>query len=142
MTREEFDAAVAAAKTRNPIWFEAEREAAASLDAVAALETRLSVKLPAEYVDFLTRYGAGPFAFAVVLGLQADTGWELIEHARNLAADFVPASDAETGDYYGFIVKDGVCERCIAVWDHEEGRALGEQYPDFYEMLAARALQP
>jgi hypothetical protein len=142
MTKEEFDAAVAAAKSSNPIWFEAEREAPASADAILGLEARLSAKLPAEYVDFIARYGAGPFAFALVLGVQPGTGWELIEHARNVPAHFVPASDAETGDYYGFIVKNGVCEGCIAVWDHEDGSVLDGQYANFYEMLAARALQP
>lgn len=142
MEREEFDALVADAQAKNPVWFALERDPPASDADIAELERQLSVKLPVEFIDFLCRFGGGHFAFALVLGVEAGNEWEMARHLSQVPPGFVPASDAETGDYYGFRVTEGVCDRAVSVWDHDSSAILATPFSDFYEMLVERGLKP
>ncbi|HSP78708.1 MAG TPA: SMI1/KNR4 family protein, partial [Myxococcaceae bacterium] len=85
---------------------------------------------------------AGYFAFALVFGVEAGTEWDIVKCSAELPAGFIPVSDTGTGDYYGFVVKNDECERSVAFWDHETGTVREGVFPDFYEMLLARALTP
>lgn len=142
MKKDEFDRIVAEAEAKHPLWFQLDRDPPATLDKIVQAERNLGGRLPDEYRDFLLAHGAGHFAFALILGVETGSEWNIVQHKSALPVDFVPVSDTGTGDYFGFVVRNGRCDRPVAFWDHETGSVQESAFPDFYEMLLARALTP
>ncbi|PVE25050.1 hypothetical protein DC522_07485 [Microvirga sp. KLBC 81] len=142
MNKKEFDEMVLKAERKNPIWFELERDPPADISEIDEVESILNVRFPGEYKDFLLSYGAGYFAFMLVLGVKTETQWNVIRHASLLPSNFLPAADNASGDYYGFVVRGGECDRSVAFWDHETGSIQENVFPNFYEMLSTKALMP
>lgn len=142
MHKNEFDAIVIRSQRQNPIWFELERDPPADISEIDEAEAILNVRFPGEYKDFLLSYGAGYFAFMLVLGVKNETEWNVIRHASLLPSTFLPAADNGSGDYYGFVVRCGECDRSVAFWDHETGSIKENVFHDFYEMLSTKALMP
>ena len=98
--------------------------------------------LPADYKDFVRRYGGGDFGYANVFSAIPTSQWYIVEHNRLIEHDaFVAISDNECGDYYGFQTADGVCATEISFFDHDTNTVNVTEFPDLFEYLKVVALQ-
>lgn len=133
-------------KQKKPIWFGLEADLVCSQDDIEFIENELSVKLTNEYKTFLMNFGGGYFAFSNIFSGDKDSEWYLISKNKelNLLEDksFLAISENEVGDYYGYKVKDGVCESIISLFDHEENEIKKTIYDDFYNFVLKKALCP
>jgi hypothetical protein len=143
---EEFEELVARVRRDRPVWFGLESDALAGDAEVNEAEAALGVALPAEYREFVKRFGGGCFALANVFSVVSESDWSIVR--RNLVsalvtgAGFVAVSDNGVGDYYGFRVRDGACEAQVSIFDHSAGEVAPTEFGDLFEFLARKALAP
>jgi hypothetical protein len=140
--RDDFNALVEKARANHPRWFELERDAPADEQRVRDVELAMGVQLPEAYRSFLLDHGGGYFAFVFVFGVDADSDWFIVERNRERPPSFLAVTDPGTGDLCGFIVDaQGRCSSEVTVLDHETHAVSDTGFADFYEMIAARALE-
>ncbi len=111
---------------------------AATPEEIRQAESKLGVKLPKKYKEFVSRYGGGEFGSSVVYSLHEDSRWFIIAKALQAAylpGGFVPFSESFTGDFYGFRDKGGQLAERVWFWDHETEEILDSGFPDILEYL-------
>jgi hypothetical protein len=98
---------------------------------------------PAFYKEFLSMYGAGDFGSVTVLSPDPESGfpiWETTLRLENRECNFMGVVELDS-DYYGFLIKHGVCSNDIRRVDHElDYDILYTDYPDLYDFLAKAGL--
>ncbi|GAA1500271.1 hypothetical protein GCM10009827_005570 [Dactylosporangium maewongense] len=109
------------------------------------VQRRLGVRLPEQYRGFLLRYGAGRFLFVELLPADEGRRWVETLVGANEPVDehgsgFVAVAPVGTGDYWGFVVRDGICEDAVSFRYHEDG-AVEPAADDFLEFVAAEGLR-
>jgi antitoxin YobK len=115
----------------------------ATADDVQTVETRLDIRLPGQYRDFMSRYGGGTFLFLDLLPVVSPDGQSedlLTVNGSSLRqSGFIAISPVGTGDWWGFPLMDGVCAAAVHFWYHDESRAefFSE---DFLSFLVRRGL--
>lgn len=144
MEVESFDRLVDEIRAAHPTWLELPPDAPPTSEVLAEVATRLPGRLPSEYLDFVSRYGGGDFAFTHVYSLDPASDMYLV--AKNAVPwlgreDFIAFSDNGSGDYYGFIVKANEAASSVWLLDHETGEFQATGHGDIYEFLAAVGLR-
>ena len=139
MDWEEFESIVNEMKKKRPKWFELDSDPPCTKSDLTEIEKDLSVQLPSEYKIFLQNIGGGYFAFVSVFSGAKDSEWYVTtqnEQAGTLKKhSFLAVSDNEVGDYYGFIVENGVCESRVSFFDHEDSKVKKTEYENFFNYL-------
>jgi hypothetical protein len=140
MQVDDFDALVHEIRVAHPAWLELPPDAAPTPEVLAEVANLLPGRLPAEYLDFVTRYGGGDVAFAHVYSL--DPASDLYLPAMNAVpwlsrADFIAFSDNGGGDHNGFVVKEATATSEVWLLDHESGDLGVTEHEDIYAFLAA-----
>lgn len=145
MTRREFADLVERTRAERPRWFDPERpDALADAAAVEAVERALGVRLPPDYVWFLSEYGGGDFVFASIYS--ADAGSDLYlprnQGPPPLPPGHVAFSDDGCGDLCLFPVRDGAAEDRVLWFDHETDELTADEADGFLGFVARDALRP
>lgn len=135
---------VAEVKAENPVLFGLDSDPPVSEDQVRETEALLGVELPTEYRAFVKEFGAGYFGYTNVFSATPKGHWSIVE--RNQAGldelvRFVAVSDNGVGDYYGFRVRNGVCESVVCFWDHESCEVEATSFTDLFDYLAEIGLK-
>jgi hypothetical protein len=99
---------------------------------IAGAERALGVVLPDSYQAFMLTHGASFF-----LGEETIPVRGLVEFQRGIdfGGPFVAVVTLGTGDYLGFVHRDGFCEEPVYLWDHDEA-GLRQVAPNFREWAA------
>jgi len=143
MDFEKFKEVVEKAKIDHPVWFGMESDVSPDEAAVTKAEMKLGAKFPADYKKFIYEYGGGYFAFSNVFSLENGSEWNLVN--QNCKYDAIRdghllISENGAGDIYGYKVVDGVCEREIYFYDHEEETWQASPYGTLFDYLEKFAL--
>ncbi|MBN8241369.1 SMI1/KNR4 family protein [Marinobacter hydrocarbonoclasticus] len=142
MESAEFDQIVSSCRTKHPLWFEGDIEAPATEAELAAFEEAVGAGLPTEYKHLGGRYGFGHFAFTNILSVR-EGDWSIRAAQLYLPKGFIPASDNECGDFYGFVVEDGICKPELYFADHEENyRLFLTNHKNLFEYVVDVGLKP
>jgi antitoxin YobK len=100
------------------------------------VEDELGAVLPAQYREFMMRYGGGEFLFLDLVPVG-----DLVSVNRfEQVPDFVVIAPVGTGDSWGFDVSDGVCGDEVSFWFHDDRRREPDS-ADFLEFLSAKGLR-
>ncbi len=135
-------------ETRNtrPIWFALESEPKGNDRQIEKVEEALSLTLPEEYKRFVKVFGGGYFAFTNIYSVNDLGDWFIVELNRQIGLiethSFLAFSDMETGDYYGFSLKEGVCGSKVMFYDHEIKNVEKTNYENLYEYILNVGLNP
>jgi hypothetical protein len=117
----------------------------ASDEDLAIVETALRTRLPQKYKEFMRRFGGGAFLFLELLPARSEDGRLDDLLARNkgdfAVPNFVAVAPVGTGDWWGFVTSDGVCEEQVYFWDHEDGH-VEPDCPDFLDFAARHGFHP
>lgn len=143
VTPDEFQQRVRELRRQRPQWFALPADAAPSDEQVEAHQDRLGVRLPDEYLAFLRQEGGGDFAMLVVYSMEPGSDLNIVlmnDNAWLQRDDFVAVSDNGAGDYYGFLVRDGVCQPEVVLLDHESGQFHPTGASDFFEFVLKEGL--
>lgn len=107
-------------------------------------ERTLSVRLPDKYKEVMASFGGGMFGFVDLLEVRSSDGdgGDLISENVGVYAvpNFVVIAPVGTGDMWGFVVRDRVCEEQVSMWLHDTGEIIFE-YDDFLEFVNSRGLR-
>lgn len=142
MESAEFDQIVSNCREKYPLWFEGDTETPSTSAELAAFENAVGAVLPTEYKYFGGRYGFGHFAFTNILSVR-EGNWSISAAQSYLPKDFVPVSDNECGDFYGFVVEDGQCKPELYFADHNENYELfPTNYKNLFEYVVVIGLKP
>jgi SMI1-KNR4 cell-wall len=117
-------------------------EPPSSLLQIEAFEQANGFRLPSAYKRVAVELGTGAIGFATVFSVgRGENGISAQRGAvPELPPDFVPISDNGCGDFYGFVVRAGVCAPEIYFADHEGGYMLTKtEFADLYEYLVRYA---
>jgi hypothetical protein len=138
MNTETFATHIHEAMSQHPMWFELERELPVTMDEVVDFEDQSGYCLPSHYIYFASNYGCGYFAFTVVLSIRPGA-WYLVDRMPSLPCHdepFVPIAENGCGDFYGFLVRQGVCTEQVYFADHEHHYCPAPTaYRSFFEFI-------
>jgi hypothetical protein len=85
---------------------------------LARVETELQTRLPDKFKEFMRRFGGGEFAFLELLPAVSadDRVADLLatNQGDHAMPGFVAIAPVGTGDYWGFVSTDGVCEDAVS----------------------------
>ena len=139
-----FDEIVQEYETRNPFWFEGEREPIVTEHDLATFEKLALCILPENFRYFVMNHGTGDFAFVFVLSIR-DGENSILEQCKYLgeqATKYLPVSDNGCGDYYAFRVEAGSCSNELFFLDHEQNYAASKSgYADFLDYVVEVGLR-
>lgn len=126
-------------KTSNPLWFELQADPPGTKADIASVEKQLDVSLPEEYQQFVKLFGGGYFAFTVVYSVAAHSQWNIIRQNQILnlwhTQGFIAFSDNHAGDYYGYMIENGLLSERIYEYDHETEQVNSTKYRNLYAFL-------
>jgi hypothetical protein len=116
----------------------------ASAEDISTAETQLNVRLPGKYAEFMKVYGGGMFAFVDLLPVishqRGDDDVLMANTGQFAIPDFVAVAPVGTGDWWGFVSREGGCADAVSFWDHETGKIQFDS-DDFLEFVASRGLR-
>jgi hypothetical protein len=126
-------------KAKESFLFDSKSDPLATIENISIAQEKMNIIFPEEYVDFLTVYGGGDFAFTNIISAYPNSYWYVVtrnEQAALKQYNFVAISDDETGGYYGFITQSGICQKRIYYWDHDGQEViLNESYESLFEYI-------
>jgi len=123
MNNIKFNQIIFEAKELNPFWFEDDDEnEITTIQEINEIESFRELKYPEQYKYFISKYGAGEFAFTNIYSPKKSGEWSswVEKEEYNLPHQFIPISDDGCGNYLGFIVLKGVCSESLYWADHEQ----------------------
>lgn len=143
MNFNDFEKLVDGLRKQRPMWFAGDSEGPASEEQLAQAEELLGATLPAEYKQFVQRYGGGYFAMTNVFSVRPESEWFIVAKQKDfkLSDSFIAVTDDETGGVYGFVVDDGKCSQEVFYFHPDDGSPPTEQQPSFLVYLARVGLQ-
>lgn len=107
-------------------------------------ESVLGSQLPFKYKEFMRRFGGGQFLFLDILPVKSPDGRVedllIVNQELSLERKFVAVAPVGTGDWWGFVSIDGMCDDSVSFLDHEDGSVQLEA-PDFLDFVASRGLR-
>lgn len=117
----------------------------ASDDDLSRVEDQLRTRLPEKYKEFMKRFGGGQFLFVDLLPAisQDDRIDDLltVNQGEYAMPNFVAIAPVGTGDYWGFVSLQGLCEQGVSFYSWEDG-SIESQFSDFLEFAALQGLRP
>ena len=145
MNDTEFNKAILEAQNKNPFWFDGmEENEKVSIDEIENIESSKNITYPDQYKKFISKYGAGEFAFTNVYSPKVHGQWSSWEEKDKyrLPELFIPISDNGCGDYLGFLVTEGECGEALFWADHEQGYKISAEaeYESFYTFVTKQGL--
>ncbi|MCP1311774.1 SMI1/KNR4 family protein [Paenibacillus tyrfis] len=106
-------------KASNPIWFALDADPVGIKAEIKIVEKQLNVSLPEDYKEFIEAFGGGYFAFTVIFSVSADSEWNIANQNQSIGLlekqHFLAVSDNQAGDYYGYIIENGLSEKNLFV---------------------------
>ena len=143
MESDEFDAIWEKFHSLRPTLQIDTREPAADEVKLAHAEHCLTAVLPSQFKLFLKRYGGGHVGSSNIFSVNPGSDWYLIDKLAELSLPtwFLPISDDETGGFYGFLVKEGVCSDTLHYLDPDESGEPTLTDDSFYSYLARVGLE-
>ena len=146
MEWEEFIGIVNEIKNKKPVWFGLDSDPPCTDSDITKIVNSLSVQFPTEYKMFLKGIGGGYFAFTNLFSGTKDSEWNILTQNNEAGLletkNFLAISDNGVGDFYGFKVKNGLCEAKISFFDHEDNQIKPTKYENLYEYLIKVGLSP
>lgn len=127
------------ARARTPVLFGLDGDPPAVDADILEAEALLGVEFPVEYKIFVKEFGGGYFGYTNVFSPTTSGYWSIVERNRlagENSGDFLAFSDNGVGDYYGFVVEDGVCSKTVYFFDHETSDISESGYADLFDYLA------
>lgn len=143
MNFNEFKDLVEVIKRAHPVWFGLAPDKSVNESAIVSVETKLEVKLPDEYKEFILKYGGGYFSFSIVYSLDDVSDWNLIKvnhEYLSLRAGYILISENGVGDFYGYKVINGICSSEIYFYDHETEGWEKTLFSNLFDYLKKHAL--
>jgi len=144
MDHKDFNRIISETKQRHPFWFElSDENERITENEIEKIEISKGIMFPDQYKRFISKYGAGEFAFTNVYSPLSKGEWSLWGHKSQyrLPDNFIPISDNGCGDYLGFTIQDGKCSEQLYWADHEEGYSIGKsEYSNFYDFILREGL--
>ena len=143
MNFHEFEELVNEKKLTNPAWFGLDPDSLANEQSITCAQKELNATLPTEYVQFVTLYGGGYFAFSIVYSLDKDSSFNILEINRvesRRRENHIIFSESGVGDYYGFKVKENQCLPSVYFFDHETEGWQKTKYENMLTYLVEIAL--
>jgi hypothetical protein len=108
------------------------------------VESRLNVRLPEKYKEFMRRRGGGVFLYVELLPIASpgERSEDLmgVNSSEFRVDDFIAVSPVGTGDWWGFSVLNGVCGDAVDMWIHDDG-TIERTDSDFLEFAARQGLR-
>lgn len=143
MNFEEFEKIFKEIIAAKPLWLEGEMEPLATKEQISIVESKLGVKLPSQYAEFVKRIGSGYFGYTNIFSVNEIGEWYLPEKMKqlNFSDDFVPITDDETGGYYGFKISDGGCEEGVYYVYPDDSVEPIFKYPTFLDYVVSVGLK-
>ena len=144
MNNQDFNKIIFETKKKHPFWFELadENELIPEIE-IEKIEISKGLVFTDQYKRFISKYGAGNFAFTIVYSPLRKGEWSMWEHKSkyNLPDNFIPISDNGCGDYIGLIISAGKCSEQLYWADHEMEYATEKaEFNNFYEFILAEGL--
>lgn len=143
MKLNEFNSIFDEVKEAKPLWLEGEMEPKATDEQISEVESKLDIKLPDQYIEFIQTIGAGYFGFTNVFSVNPEGEWYLLEMMERfpLPEMFLPVSDDETGGYFGFLIQGKSCSDDVYYW-HSEDEVVPElKYESFFDYIVKVGLK-
>ena len=140
---EAFKTLVERIKVEHPIWFGMESDSIPEQSDITEAEINLGISLPTDYINFVSEYGGGYFAFSNVFSLEKRSDWNLVDlnnKYREIVSGHVLISENNLGDFYGFKITDGICGPEIYYYDHEVAQWQKSSYENLFEYLKVFAI--
>ncbi|MEU4221256.1 SMI1/KNR4 family protein [Actinoplanes sp. NPDC026623] len=110
---------------------------------LARVEAELRVRLPEQYRRFMRVFGAGQFLFLcldpVVSPDDRTRGLVELNSGDFRVPGFVAVAPVATGDSWGFVTVDGVCEERVSRYCFEE-EVFGFEAEDFLSFVSWQGL--
>lgn len=143
MDKQNFHVKVKEIAAKNPRLFALESDNRADDEMIKDVERYYDIILPDFYRDFVCHYGGGYFGCVIVYSCDGKGLFYIRDNAiKEWISEklFLPVVDFETGDFWGFEIKEGVCQDIVSLYSHEE-EDVYELGMDFYEALLKYGLQ-
>jgi hypothetical protein len=112
-------------------------------DDIRRTETQLGVRLPAQYKEFMRRYGGGAFLGVELIPMASPDSHEedLVElNQVERLTNFVAIAPVGTGDHWGFSVVNGACKDEVDFYTWETGD-VSRAASNFLEFVARYGLR-
>lgn len=126
-------------KASNPIWFALDADPVGTKTDIDTVENQLNISFPEDYKEFIEAFGGGYFAFTVIFSVSADSEWNIINQNQSLdlleKQHFLAVSDNQAGDYYGYKIGNGLIEKNLFVYDHDNRQIKQTKYQNLFEYL-------
>jgi len=141
MTQEEFETLIKEIREEDPDQLSSEflvREDPLNEDKISRFEQKAGFTFPEEYRYFLKKFGAGEIGTVTVLSPDPESQFSMWdgkdEFNRENGCPFAEDSD---GNYYAFLVENGVCSKDVWVAEQGAGGDLSyTEFEDFFEFIA------
>jgi ABC-type Zn2+ transport system substrate-binding protein/surface adhesin len=140
MTQEDFDNLINEIREEDPDQLSSEflvREDPIKEEQIVKFEQKAGFKFPEEYRYFVKKYGAGEIGTITVLSPDPESQFSMWdgkeEFNRETGCPFAEDSD---GNFYAFLVENGVCSKDVWVAEQGAGGDLSyTDYEDFFEFV-------
>ncbi|GFI09303.1 hypothetical protein IMSAGC007_01764 [Lachnospiraceae bacterium] len=122
---------------KRPLLLSLNTDQKAAEEMITDVEKYYDIKLPKQYKEFVKDYGGGYFGFIVVFSCDHNSMFYIKDNvAKNwiYEKNFIPIIDLETGDFWGFEIKEGICQKTVGLYSHEEDE-IQESTMDFFDVL-------
>lgn len=131
-------------RDEHPNWFRLERDEPATPEQIGTVEAALGCRLPSSYVEFVSEFGGGDFAFTVIYSPSPESESSIIEANGQPWVNregFVAFADTGTGDYFGWEVADGLAGDKVMLLDHTVEELRPCDYDDFFDFVIREGLR-
>ena len=143
MDIDEFKAIDSAARRRNDKAFRLSvPDLRASKSELIEVESKLGIRLPNDYKDFLKEFGGGSFGLATIFSADSASEWYLpskqSEASSYLPSGLVAFSDDFSGGLYVLQVVDNVAQSSVLYWN-ADGGLVRTEFSDVLEFVTRYA---
>ncbi|MDQ0110679.1 SMI1/KNR4 family protein [Paenibacillus harenae] len=132
-------------RASNPIWFALDADPIGTKAEISTVENQLNISLPEDYKTFIEAFGGGYFAFTVIYSVTDDSEWNILNKNQSLELlekhHFLAVSDNQAGDYYGYIIENGLSTKNLFVYDHDDRQVKQTKYQNLFEYLVEVGLK-
>jgi len=141
---DDFMELVARVRSEHPNWFRLRGDLPATVEQLDAVERSLGCRLPEDYREFLAVFGGHDFAFVSIYSADPESrAYVVSQNATPWLEDakFVAFADNGGGDYYGWVVSDGMAADQVMLLDHSSGEVVPSDFEDFLDFVKREGLR-
>ena len=142
MNFKEFCECVCETEEKHPNWFALNSDPPADINKIHEVESKLKVKLPEKYKQFLNKFGGGEFAFVNIFSVEPLSDYNVaLQNSKWQIENFVSISDDQTGGIYGYKIEAGQLSEKIHFWSFDECCFENTIYDDIFEFIVRCGLR-